>query len=57
VPLTYAHDEFPLSLIYALEHIHLERNRCAIVPIEWAIEEQRLLAPSPSASVARERHP
>lgn len=50
--LTQVHDEFPMSLLYALEHVHLERNRCAIMPMEWAIEEQRLLAPSPSRGIA-----
>lgn len=45
VSLQVAHDDFPMSLLFALEHIHLERNRCIIVPMDWKLEEQRLFAP------------
>ena len=44
VSIPYAHDHFPISLLFALEHIHLERNRCVIVPIGWKLEEERLLS-------------
>jgi hypothetical protein len=44
VSIPYAHDEFPMSLLFALEHVHFERNRCVVVPLDWKIEEERLFS-------------
>ena len=56
VGITHAYENFPLSLLHALEHIALEKNQCVVVPMAWKLEEDKLFASRPPGKVEPLKH-